>query len=94
MSTHYNQAEIEERLTFLTDWQFKDEKLYRELKFKDFVEAVGFITQLAIHAEGQQHHPELFNVYNKVQISLTTHDAGGITDKDFKLAETIDRLVA
>ncbi len=94
MSTHYSESEVKERLTFLTDWKLEDNKLHRELKFNDFVEAAGFITRLAIHAEKRNHHPELFNVYNTVKIWLTTHDAGGITDKDFDLAEAIDSLVA
>ena len=75
-------------------WIEKDSKLYREVKFKDFAEAIGFMTEAAIHIEKQNHHPEWSNVYNTVKISLTTHDAGNtVTDKDRKLAATIDQLL-
>ena len=73
------------------EWITKDNKLVREFKFKDFTEAFAFITKVAFAAEKQNHHPELYNVYNKVTISLQTHDAGNlVTEKDHKLAETID----
>lgn len=76
------------------DWLTKDNKLVREFLFKDFVQAFSFLTRVALVAEKQNHHPEIFNVYNKVTISLQTHDAGDIiTDKDHKLAKAIDALV-
>ena len=68
-------------------WELKDGKLHIALKFKDFVTAFAFMTAAAIHAEKLNHHPEWKNVYNRVEIDLTTHDAGGITALDFKLAE-------
>ncbi len=75
-------------------WQEKDNTLHREFEFKDFTEAFGFMTKVAIIAEKMDHHPNWSNVYNRVTISLSTHDAGDIvTDKDHKLAEAIDRLV-
>lgn len=75
-------------------WQEKDDKLVRSFKFKDFSEAFGFMTRVAILAEKNNHHPEWFNVYNKVDITLSTHEAGGvITDKDRKLAQEIDQLL-
>lgn len=73
------------------DWNTKDNKLEKEFLFKDFVEAFSFLTKVAIVAEKQNHHPEIYNVYNKVKISLQTHDAGNVvTEKDYKLAEAID----
>lgn len=66
----------------------------RNFEFEDFVEAFGFLTKVAIEAEKAQHHPEIQNVYNKVTISLTTHDEGDkVTDKDRKLASKIDKLL-
>lgn len=76
------------------DWKEKDNKLVKDFEFKDFSEAFSFLTRVAIAAEKQGHHPEIFNVYNKVSLSLTTHDSGNkVTDKDTKLAESIDKLV-
>lgn len=73
------------------NWITKDNKLEKEFTFKDFVEAFAFLTKVAIVAEKQNHHPEIYNVYNKVKISLQTHDAGNVvTEKDHKLAQTID----
>ena len=75
------------------NWITKDNKLEREFLFKDFIEAFSFMTKLALLAEKQNHHPEIYNVYNKVIISLQTHDAGNIvTEKDHKLAKAIDEM--
>lgn len=73
-------------------WRIKEQKLYKEFKFADFVAAFGFMTQVAMLAERANHHPEWFNVYNKVRISLTTHDADGISKRDFELAQEISKL--
>lgn len=74
-------------------WVEKDNALTTELKFKDFVEAFSFMTQVAIHAEKMNHHPLWTNVWNTVNISLTTHDAGNIiTEKDRQLAKTIEKV--
>lgn len=75
-------------------WQVQNGKLRRDFKFSNFVEAFGFLTQVAIHAEKMNHHPELYNVYNNVTIELVTHDVDGISDLDFKLAETINTLTS
>jgi 4a-hydroxytetrahydrobiopterin dehydratase len=83
-------AEIAEQLAALPQWKVVDGKLHRELKFKDFVEAFGFMSRCALLAEKRDHHPEWFNVYNKVVIDLTTHDAGGITAKDVELAQAME----
>ena len=73
-------------------WILKDEKLHREYQFKDFVTAFGFMTQTALVAERSDHHPEWFNVYNKVIVDLTTHEANGITERDFILAKHMEDL--
>lgn len=76
-------------------WKEKKNKLYRKFIFKDFSEAFAFMTRVAIEAEKMNHHPELKNVYNTVEIWLNTHDAGDvITAKDEKLAKKIDALIA
>ena len=67
--------------------------LVRTLKFKDFGEAFAFLTRVAMHAEKVNHHPEFTNVWNRVDFRLTTHDSGGITERDVKLAEAINRLL-
>jgi 4a-hydroxytetrahydrobiopterin dehydratase len=75
-------------------WATTDNKLVREFKFKDFSEAFAFLTRVAIEAEKMNHHPEIYNVYNRVTISLQTHDAGNIvTEKDHQLAAAIDSLL-
>ncbi len=75
-------------------WTEKDNKLCREFQFKDFVQAFGFMSQVAILAEKMDHHPWWANVYNRVEIELTTHDAGNtITEKDRALAAAIDKIV-
>ena len=75
-------------------WKEADNKLKRVFEFKDFVEAFGFMSKVAILAEKADHHPNWSNVYNRVTIELTTHDAGNVvTEKDRKLAEAIDQLL-
>ncbi len=85
-------AELDAELAKFPAWSLKAGKLHREIKFEDFVEAFAFMTSVALVAEATNHHPEWFNVYNKVVIDLTTHDAGGISARDFKLARAIDKL--
>ena len=86
--------EIQTGLGDLPGWSLEGGKLHFERKFADFVEAFGFMTRVAILAEKMNHHPEWFNVWNTVRIDLTTHDAGGISDKDFDLARQINALIA
>ncbi|WP_417600624.1 4a-hydroxytetrahydrobiopterin dehydratase [Owenweeksia hongkongensis] len=75
------------------NWEEKDNKLVKDFKFKDFNEAFAFLTRVAILAEKHNHHPEIYNVYNKISLSLTTHDSGSkVTDKDINLAKAIDGL--
>ena len=76
-------------------WEEKNNTLYRKFQFKDFSSAFAFMTRVALAAEKMDHHPEWTNVYNKVEIWLSTHDAGNIvTEKDRKLANKIDALLA
>lgn len=77
---------VQTSLKSLPNWTVVDGKLHREYVFKDFTQAFGFMSSAALIAESMNHHPEWFNVYNKVKIDLNTHDAGGITAMDFKLA--------
>lgn len=91
--TKLDTSTIEERLSDLDGWTLEDGKLHRELQFDDFVAAFGFMTRVALHAESMEHHPEWSNVYNQVTIDLTTHDADGVSDKDFELAGRIDSLL-
>ncbi len=79
-------------LTKLSGWSMKDGKLHRQFQFPSFVEAFGFMSSLALVAESMGHHPEWFNVYNRVTIDLTTHDSGGITQKDVDLATKANEL--
>jgi 4a-hydroxytetrahydrobiopterin dehydratase len=76
-------------------WSLEDggKALVRSLKFNDFSEAFGFLTRVALHAEKADHHPEFTNVWNRVDFRLTSHDAGGVTDRDIKLAEAINQLL-
>jgi 4a-hydroxytetrahydrobiopterin dehydratase len=74
-------------------WKQEYNKLKATFKFKDFAEAFAFMTEVAFHAEKQNHHPNWSNVWNTVEIHLNTHDAGNIvTEKDYKLAKTIDSI--
>ena len=76
----------------LPGWRVEGEHLKRSYQFRDFSQAWGFMNRVALLAEAQDHHPEWFNVYNKVDIALTTHDAGGLSDRDVKLAKAIDAM--
>ena len=89
-------AERKSALATLTAWQAVEgkEAIQRAFKFKDFIEAWGFMTKVALLAQAQDHHPEWSNVYNKVEIALTTHDCKGLSARDVKLAGDIDKLVA
>ncbi len=89
-----SQAEIQDALAELDGWSVAGGKLHREFKFKDFTEAFGFMTQVALEANRQWHHPELFNVWSKVVIDLVTHEADdSISDRDVALARRINELV-
>jgi 4a-hydroxytetrahydrobiopterin dehydratase len=85
---------VSARLRDLPGWSLKAGKLHREFTFPDFVAAFGFMTQVAHAAEALEHHPEWFNVWNRVTVDLNTHDAGGLTELDFSLAERMNELAA
>ncbi len=89
--TKLTEAEIQNELTKLNGWEVVDGKLHKVYQFPDFVSAFAFMTKVALWAEKLDHHPEWFNVYNRVVIDLITHDAGGISQKDFLLAQKIDQ---
>jgi 4a-hydroxytetrahydrobiopterin dehydratase len=93
--TQLTQAERDAALATLPQWSLADDgrAINRTLKFADFGQAFGFMTRVAIAAEKADHHPEWFNVYNRVEIRLTTHDAGGLSKRDVALAKVIDGFV-
>jgi len=85
-------GDIAARIKSLASWTVQAGKLHREFKFADFVSAFGFMASCALVAERMNHHPEWFNVYNKVVVDLATHDVGGISEQDFELAAAMDKL--
>ena len=86
------QDEIEQALVSLPGWTLRDGKICRSLQFGGFTDAFAFMTRVAFEAERQDHHPEWSNVYNKVEIGLATHDAGGVTSHDIALATAIEAI--
>lgn len=92
MADKLDHTVIEAKLLDVPGWELKKDKLHREFGFDDFVRAFGFMSAAAIVAEKMDHHPEWSNVYNKVTVDLTTHDAGGITELDFELASAMSAL--
>lgn len=84
--------EIKSALPQLNNWKLLDDCIEKKFVFTDFLEAMKFINAVAPSAEAMQHHPEWSNVYNKVTVTLTTHDAGGITQKDITLAKKMDEI--
>lgn len=93
MATRLTQSEIDEALTEVPEWTQADDAIEREFEFDDFLAAIEFINAIAPLAEDADHHPEIFNVYNRVELTLTTHDADGLTQKDFALAAMIDQVI-
>ena len=87
-------AEVSPRLSALPGWSVKEGKLHKTFTFADFVQAFAFMTDVAREAEALNHHPEWFNVYNRVVVDLVTHDAQGITGLDFELADHMQGLAA
>ena len=93
MSTALTNIQINESLATLPGWTCAEDKLSREYRFANFTEAMGFITEMAFACEKANHHPELFNVYSRVEIGLTTHDAGNkVTQKDVDLAAELEKI--
>ena len=97
MAEKFSSEQIQEALKELNatldsdeQWSLDGEKIVKTFKFKSFIRAFGWMTQIAIWAEKLKHHPEWFNVYNKVDVALTTHDVDGLSDLDFKLAQKME----
>uniref|UniRef100_A0A832H1L9 Putative pterin-4-alpha-carbinolamine dehydratase n=1 Tax=Oscillatoriales cyanobacterium SpSt-402 TaxID=2282168 RepID=A0A832H1L9_9CYAN len=87
-----SKTELDNALNQLPGWSIENGKLHRQFQFPSFIEAFGFMSSVALVAESAEHHPEWFNVYNRVTIDLTTHDSGGITQKDVELARKANEL--
>ncbi len=96
MAQKIDAAQRSAALASLTGWTLVDgrDAITRTLKFADFSVAFGFMTRVALAAEKLDHHPEWLNVWNRVEITLSTHDAGGLTERDIKLAKIIDKIAA
>ena len=88
-----SESDIKKELEKLVGWNVKNDKLHKEFQFDNFNQAFGFMTRAAMEIEKMNHHPEWFNVYNRITIDLTTHDAGGITNNDINLAGILNSLV-
>ena len=93
MAAKLRPEEIQSRLPSLKGWSVENEKLHKVFTFKNFIEAFGFMSRVALLAEAMNHHPEWSNVYKKVTLDLTTHEAGGISPLDFDLAAKVDALL-
>ena len=93
MSEPLSKEEIYQFLEDLKDWEWNEDKLKKSLQFSNFKEAMGFILRISYEAEAEDHHPEIFNCYSRVEIGLNTHDAGGkVTQKDIDLARAIEKI--
>ncbi|MEK6877068.1 MAG: 4a-hydroxytetrahydrobiopterin dehydratase [Thermoproteota archaeon] len=90
--TKLSDDQLKKELANLPGWSIVNGKLHKDFVFKDFIEAFGFMSTAALHIEKMNHHPEWFNVYNKIKVDLTTHDAGGITQNDINLARILNSL--
>ena len=88
-----SESDIDEELKKLSGWDVKDGKLHKEFQFDNFNQAFGFMTRAAMEIEKMNHHPEWFNVYNRITVDLTTHEAGGITNNDVNLAKILNSLL-
>ena len=95
MVDQLSEAERADALDNLSDWDYDEgrDAITRTIVFTDFAEAFGFMTQVALIAEKADHHPEWTNVWNRVEITLTTHDAGGLSERDVELAGAIDAIL-
>ena len=90
--TKLSDDEINSELKSLNGWTIKDGKLHKDFQFESFNQAFGFMTRASMEIEKMNHHPEWFNVYNKLSVDLMTHDAGGITKNDVQLAKILNSL--
>ncbi len=89
----YTEEQVQEKLKDFEGWEFDDNAIHTAFEFENFKETFTIMTRIAFEAERLQHHPDWANVYNKLHITLSTHDAGGVTDKDFEFAGVIDQLI-
>jgi 4a-hydroxytetrahydrobiopterin dehydratase len=89
----YTKDEAAPKLQSLPGWAFNNDGIEKQFQFKNFKEAMAFMVKIGDAAEAMNHHPEIFNVYNRVKLRLSTHDAGGLTDRDFKLAADIEKVL-
>ena len=88
-----SESDIKKELEKLVGWNVKNDKLHKEFQFDNFNQAFGFMTRAAMEIEKMNHHPEWFNVYNRITVNLTTHEAGSITNNDVNLAKILNSLV-
>jgi 4a-hydroxytetrahydrobiopterin dehydratase len=89
-----SEIEINMKLSALEGWEFENNAIHTSLEFDNFKDAFTVMTRIAFEAEKLNHHPDWANVYNTLSITLSTHDAGGVTEKDFELAKIINALVS
>ncbi len=91
--TKLTEQDIEKKLLRFPDWEYFDNAIHAEFEFENFKDCFSAMNRIAFECEAQNHHPDWTNVYNVLKISLSTHDANGVTIKDFELAEAIDKIV-
>ncbi len=91
--TKLTESQIKDQLNSIEGWEYEDNAIHTTFEFKDFKDAFSVMSRIAFEAELMQHHPDWSNIYNKLHISLSTHDAGGVTEKDFKLAKVIEEII-
>lgn len=91
--TKLTEQDIEKKLLRFPDWEYYDNAIHTEYEFDNFKDCFSAMSRIAFECEAQNHHPDWSNVYNVLKISLSTHDANGVTDKDFELAEAIESIV-
>ncbi len=89
-----SEAQIKERLESLPTWEYNENAIHTTLEFESFKDCFSVMTRIAFEVEKVNHHPDWSNVYNVLAISLSTHDAGGVTEKDFELARIIEGLIS
>ncbi|UAB75051.1 4a-hydroxytetrahydrobiopterin dehydratase [Mesoflavibacter sp. SCSIO 43206] len=88
-----SKTDIETRLLRLPDWEYFDNAIHAEFEFENFKDCFSAMSRIAFECEALNHHPDWTNVYNVLKISISTHDANGVTDKDFKLAQAIEAII-
>lgn len=91
--TKLSTEEINEKIKELEGWHYENNAIQTSFEFKDFKDTFSVMTRIAFEAEAMQHHPDWTNIYNNLHISLSTHDADGVTEKDFKLAKIIEKVI-